>query len=443
MSAIARVLLERGWSVTGSDLHMSDVAQSLVESGAEIAIGHDAANVGQVDAVLVSSAIPADNPELVAARCRGIPILKRAEFLGRLMQDKIGIAVAGTAGKTTTTSMLVWILTQAGRDPSYIVGGVIDELGTNAHAGEGAHFVIEADEYDYMFLGLRPAVAAVTHLEHDHPDCYPTFAEMKEAFAQFVDRVPGDGLIVGATDHPHVAALLAECDAARIWRCGLGAGSDWRADGLQVDRQGGYAFQVYRDDAPWGAIRLGVPGAYNVQNALVAMAIASWLGVDKADIQRSIATFSGIARRFQILGRSGEIVVIDDYAHHPTKIRAALAAAKARYRDRPLWAVFQPHTYSRTKALWEAFCSSFAKADHVLVLDVYPARETDTLGVDVQELAQAIEHTDVRYTATTEQAVACLLAEAERDAVIMTLSAGDGNEVGIRLLDRLAAVRDR
>ena len=204
ISAIARVLLERGYRVTGSDLHMSPVAEALVASGVGVTIGHKAANITDADAVLVSSAVPEQNVELVVAQERGIPVLKRAEFLGELMSEAVGIAVAGTAGKTTTTGMLAWILVHAGLDPTFIVGGVIEGLGTNAHSGHGPHFVIEADEYDRMFLGLAPTVAAVAHLEHDHPDCYPTFAEIREAFAQFIALVPRDGLIVGGADHPGV-----------------------------------------------------------------------------------------------------------------------------------------------------------------------------------------------------------------------------------------------
>jgi UDP-N-acetylmuramate--alanine ligase len=436
ISAIARVLLEQGCTVTGSDLHMSPVAQALQDSGAEVFVGHDASQVGDVDALLISSAIPATNPEIVEAKRRGIPVYKRSEFLGQLMADKLGIAVAGTAGKTTTTSMLVWILDQAGLDPTFIVGGVIDDLRTNARAGQGRHFVIEADEYDRMFLGLKPTIGAITSLEHDHPDCYPTFAEMQQAFEQFIDLVPADGLVVGCGDHPAVAALL-EGRGSAVQTCGLGSENDWYTTEVWPNRLGGHDFEVCHDKSCWECARLRVPGLHNVQNALVALVIADWLGVEKKTICRALATFSGVGRRFQVLGQAGGVTVIDDYGHHPVKIRATLLAARARYGQRPLWAVFQPHTYSRTRALWDEFTACFAQADHVIVLDVYAAREKDTLGVEAANLAADMDHPDARHIPSFDAAADYIVAHVEPEAVVITLSAGDGNEVGRQLLEKL------
>jgi UDP-N-acetylmuramate--alanine ligase len=445
ISAIARVLLEQGSQVTGSDLYMSDVAQALIDSGAEVYIGHSAQQVGDVDIVLISSAIPEDNPEVVVAKRRGIPVYKRSDFLGHLMADKLGVAVAGTAGKTTTTSMLVWILSQAGLDPTFIVGGVIDNLSTNAAAGQGSHFVIEADEYDRMFLGLKPTVAAVTSLDHDHPDCYPTFDGMLEAFGRFIGLVPESGLIVGCGDHPAVVSLLQGQRRAPVQTCGLrrsqaggtGQENEWYSADVWPNALGGHDFEVYRRDSSWACVRLQVPGVHNVQNAFVALVIANWLGVDKEAICRGLTTFSGVRRRFQVLGQAGGITVIDDYGHHPAKIRATLSAARARYGSRPLWAVFQPHTYSRTKTLWDDFATCFAGADHVVVLDVYAARERDTLGVHAADLATAVEHADVCYIGDFQAAADWIAASAEPGAVVITLSAGDGNEVGTLLLDGL------
>jgi UDP-N-acetylmuramate--alanine ligase len=437
ISAIARVLLEQGYEVSGSDLRLSPVAKQLAQAGATVFDGHDAAQVGNADALLISSAIPASNPEVVEAKRCGIPVYKRAEFLGQLMAGKVGIAVAGTHGKTTTTSMIIWVLMQANLDPTFIVGGVMEALHTNARAGQGAHFIIEADEYDRMFLGLRPTVVVITHLEHDHPDCFPTFADMREAFEQFVGLVPENGLIVGCGDHPAVAALLKKPWPAAIQTCGLGAENDWRAVDVAPNALGGHDFSVYCGDQPWGQVRLRVPGVHNVQNALLAVAVADWVAVERAIVCHALGTFEGVQRRFQVRGEVGGVTVVDDYGHHPTKIKATLAAARARYGRRPVWAVFQPHTYSRLKALWDEFATSFADADHVIVLDVYAARERDTLGIDAADLVAEMRHPDARFVAGMEAAADDVVSRAEPDAVIITLSAGDGNEVGVRVLDKM------
>ncbi|MFL7810989.1 MAG: UDP-N-acetylmuramate--L-alanine ligase, partial [Anaerolineae bacterium] len=441
ISAIARVLLERGYRVSGSDLHLSPVAEALAASGATVMIGHQAENIGDAETLLVSSAVPEDNVEVVAARKRGIPVLKRDEFLSQLMAGTMGIAIAGTAGKTTTAGMLAWILVQGGLDPSFIVGGVIEGLGTNAQSGHGPHFVIEADEYDRMFLGLAPTVAAVTHLEHDHPDCYPTFAEMREAFARFIEPVPGNGLIVGCADHPAVRELLSLVWEAAVQTCGLSSANDWYATEVLPNPLGGHDLNVWHRGQRWHSIRLRVPGLYNVRNALVAVAIADWLGMERGTVCSALRTFTGIGRRFQVLGKVGEMVVVDDYAHHPTKIRAALSAARAHFPERPVWAVFQPHTYSRTRALWGEFVECLGQADHVIVLDVYPARETDTLGVDPAALAAQITRADARYVRDLHAAVAYLRSHVEPNAVVLSLSAGDGNQVAVRLLEQLAELQ--
>jgi UDP-N-acetylmuramate--alanine ligase len=438
ISAVARVLLERGFRVTGSDLRLSPVAQALARAGATVWQGHDATHVAGADLLLVSSAIPDDNEEILAAQEQGIPVYTRAQFLGQLMGDAVGIAIAGTAGKTTTTAMLIWILVEAGRDPTYIVGGVIGALGANAHAGSGPHFVIEADEYDRMFLGLAPTVAAVTHLAHDHPDCYPTYADIRAAFAQFVKLVPPDGLIVGCGDHQTVVELLEAVRGTQVQTCGLDSGNDWQACRVRGNAAGGHDFDVTLGGQPWGEVRIAVPGLHNVRNALVALAVAAWLGVEQAAIVRALGTFAGVGRRFEVLGEAHGVVVVDDYAHHPDKIQAALSAAKLRYPARALWAVFEPHTYSRTRALWDEFAASFGQADHVIVLDVYPARETDDLGVDPAQLADDIVDAGAHYASSYDRAVAYLLARLERHAVVVTLSAGDGNQVALRLLARLA-----
>ena len=437
ISAIARVLLEQGHHVTGSDQRLSPVAEALAASGATVHVGHDASHIGHADVVLISSAVPGTNPEVVEARRRAIPVLRRAEFLGKLMEGKIGVAVAGTHGKTTTTSMIAWILVQAGLDPTFIVGGVIQSLQTNARAGRGPHFVIEADEYDRMFLGLTPTVAAITHLEHDHPDCFPSFADMQAAFRQFVDLVPPAGLIVGCADQPAVADLMRGPFQAPAQTCGLALGSEWRAVEVRTNSLGGHDFRVLRAATEVGRMCLRVPGIHNVRNALVALAVAYWLGLEVPAISDALLSFPGVERRFETRGQAGEITVVDDYAHHPTEIRATLEAARARFGQRPLWVVFQPHTYSRLRSLWDEFVTCFVRADHVVVLDVFAARETDTLGISAAELVAQMAHPDVTYLADIEAAADYVASHAEPNAVVVTCSAGDGNRVGTRVLENL------
>ncbi|MBN1581352.1 MAG: UDP-N-acetylmuramate--L-alanine ligase [Anaerolineae bacterium] len=440
ISAIARVLLEQGIQITGSDLNLSPVALALIESGATVYPGHDASYVGDADAVLISSAVPEHNPEVVQARREGIPVFKRDAFLGQLMTDKIGIAIAGTHGKTTTTSMLTVILVEAGLDPTFIVGGIVQQLGTNAHAGKGAHFVIEADEYDRMFLGLKPAVAAVTHLEHDHPDCFPTFADMQDAFESFLDLVPADGLIVGCGDHPAVSALLQSYRTIAVQTCGLRDENDWHTARVKSNSLGGHNFEIVRRGQAWGSVRLQVPGVHNVQNALIAIAIADWLGIDQKTICQALAAFSGTQRRFEVRGEINGVVVVDDYGHHPTEINVTLGGAKIRYGNRPLWAVFQPHTFSRTKALWKAFLACFEQAEHVIVLDIYAAREKEACGISAADLAAELTrqgHPDAHYIADFDAAAEYIVQHVEPEAVVITLSAGDGNQVGQNVLSKI------
>jgi UDP-N-acetylmuramate--alanine ligase len=437
ISAIARVLLEQGHRVTGSDQQLSPVAEALVASGATVYVGHDASHIGHADLLLVSSAVSVTNPEVVEARRRAIPVLRRAEFLGQLMAGKVGVAVAGTHGKTTTTSMIAWILAQAGLDPTFIVGGVVRSWQTNARAGRGPHLVIEADEYDRMFLGLTPTVGVVTHLEHDHPDCFPSFSDMQAAFRQFLSLVPPTGLIAGCADQPAVAELLGERFEAPVQTCGLGAGNEWRAEDIEPNSMGGYDFRIVHAAAEVGRFRLQVPGIHNVRNALVAVAVVCWLRVDVQATNDALLSFPGVERRFETIGQAGGITVVDDYAHHPTEIQTTLEAARGRFGQRPLWVVFQPHTYSRLQALWDEFATCFAQADHVVVLDVYAARETDTLGVSATGLVAQMTHRDVRYSANIESAADYVACHAEPNAVVITCSAGDGNRVGTRVLDKL------
>jgi len=443
LSAIAQVLLDEGYHVSGSDQQASSVTELLAARGAHIAIGHRAENVAGADLLVVSSAIPPANPEIMAAREQGIPVAKRAELLGRMMQGRRGVAVAGTHGKTTTTGMIAQILLDAGLDPTFIVGGMIGSLGTNARAGTGP-FVIEADEYDRTFLGLQPWAAVVTNIEHDHPDCYPTFAAMFGAFSEFVEKVPDDGVLVACQDNP-AAQELGELQARKgkpVVMYGLSEEALWRAVDIQTNNAGGNDFVVLRGGQTVGLVRLRVPGLHNVVNSLAALAVSDQLGVSFSQAQDALAAFRGVMRRFEIKGEARGVTVVDDYGHHPTEIKATLAAACTHFPNRRIWAVFQPHTYSRVKAFIGDFAQAFSEADHVIVTDIYASRERDTLGVSSADIVARminVKQRNVRYIPELDDAARFLLDNVKAGDVVITLSAGDGNRVGEQLLEGLQA----
>ncbi len=366
-----------------------------------------------------------------AALAAGIPVLKRADFLGRLMSGRVGIAIAGTHGKTTTTSMLAWLLTACGKDPSYIIGGVSKNLGNNAHAGRGSAFVIEADEYDRMFLGLNPHIAVVTVMEHDHPDCYPTPEDYRAAFIDFVHRLQPGGLLITNADNPQTAALAAEISAGcRVIRYGLAENADLRALNVRRNDQGGFSFQVA--DFP-GEITLQVPGEHNVRNALAALAVAREMKIDASAAAAALANFKGTGRRFDVRGDADGVTVVDDYAHHPTEIRATLAAARARYLNRRIWAVWQPHTYSRTQTLLPEFAQAFGDADRVLVTAIYAAREKDP-GFSAAQVVDRMRHPNARYIPALADVRDALLAELHPGDVLLVLSAGDADQISTQVL---------
>jgi UDP-N-acetylmuramate--alanine ligase len=457
LSAIATVLLEQGYQVSGSDLRASPATDRLARLGATVHIGHAAPNLGDVDVVIISSAVPQDNPELAEAHRRGIPVVKRAEWLGRMMAGKRGVAVAGTHGKTTTTAMIALILRDAGLDPTFIVGGDIPQLETNAAAGKSDIFVIEADEYDRTFLGLQPEVAVVTILEWDHPDCYPTPESMHDAFRLFLGRVPQAGLVVACGDEPGVGELLqawqargagesapeaGELPALKTY--GLLGGNQWQATHVHPNPRGGYDFNVQHTDAPArggrrsGQVSLAVPGIHNVKNALAALVVADHLGISWSRAAGTLSHFTGVGRRFEEKGQVGDILVVDDYAHHPTEIRATLAAARARYPGRAIWAVFQPHTYSRTRALLDDFARAFADADHVLLVDIFAAREQDDGSIHSRDILARMSHPDAHYVGGLAEAADFLGRHLRAGDVLITLGAGDGYRIGEMVLKQAA-----
>ena len=451
LSAIARILLEMGYTVTGSDRAESPFMQDLRSAGATISIGHHAGNVAGADLVVRSSAIPDANPEVVAALAAGIPVLKRADFLGSLMEGKTGVAIAGTHGKTTTTSMIAWMLSALNQDPSFIVGGVLNNLGVNARLGEGDAFVIEADEYDRMFLGLKPAIEVVTNVEHDHPDCYPTPEDFHAAFVEFVKRLPSDGTLVACAEDAGARRLMDEAEKLNktVIAYGVkpavegGRRVDVHANILATNPQGGFTFgaEVLGSAA---TVELQVPGRHNVANALAALTVSQLLGLPLLDASQALGKFTGNGRRFELRGEAGGVTVVDDYAHHPTEIRATLAAARARYAKRRIWAIWQPHTYSRTQALFDDFAAAFGDADEVVVTEIYAAREprqefSSRQVVDAMLLRGTL-HRPAHFIAELDDVSNYLIANLRPGDVMLVFSAGDADRVSTDVLAHLKEV---
>ncbi len=429
LSAIARILLERGYEVSGSDRSLSPLALELAKAGVRIFAGHAAEQITGADLVICSSAIPDQNPELVEARRLGIPVMKRQEFLEMLLQGQDCIAVAGTHGKTTTTAMIAWMLTAMEQDPSFLIGGVSANLGVNAHAGKGVHFVIEADEYDGMFLGLRPKIAVITNIEHDHPDCYPTPESYAEAFLKFSRRLKPGGLLVVSAEDPGISELQKELGSEmRI--------QTYNLEGLEIKASETGALETRVMGIQ---LSLQVPGIHNLRNALAALAVASELGLPLQQAADALGVFRGTGRRFELRGEPAGVTVIDDYAHHPTEIRATLAAARLRYPGRRIWAVWQPHTYSRTRLLFQEFAAAFAYADFVLVTDIYAARESQPPdGFSSSQVARAIATRasgEVFYIPTLVQAQEFLTERLAPGDVLMVLSAGDADSISSAIVN--------
>jgi UDP-N-acetylmuramate--alanine ligase len=442
INPIARVMHEFGYSVSGCDAAPSPLLDPLYEMGIPVEIGHRAAHLDAYtpDALIVSSAIPADNVEVIAASRRGIPVLKRADVLCTLMEGRTGVAVAGTHGKTTTSAMLAWALLEAGLDPSFIVGGVLTNLDTNARAGGGGPFVIEADEYDRMFMGLCPQTALVTMIEMDHPDMFASLAEVRALFQEFVSLLPEDGLLIAGYDDPE-ARRLAEVASVPALTYGL-LGGDWTADTVTPNGRGGMDFIALWHGRPIAEVSLRVPGVHNVQNALGVLAAAEAFGAPVEDAAAALGEFAGVGRRFEVKGEAQDVTVVDDYAHHPTAIQATIAAAGERFPGSAIWAVWQPHTYSRTKALLDEFAASFVDADHVIITDVFRSRDTSTFGVGPEDvLARMTYHRDAQHIGPLDDVVDYLALNVRPGDVVLVLSAGDATRVCDDLLAELGGTR--
>lgn len=451
MSAIANLLLDQGNTVSGSDPGANRLTAALAVRGAQIFRGHNPDYVHGADAVLATSAVNLAHPELVAAQALGIPVLRRADLWRAWSAERPVIAVAGSHGKTTTSAMIAVALRAAGLPVGYLIGSEVPDLGGNAAWGDpAAPLVIEADEYERTFLALTPDVAVITNVEWDHPDIYPTAETYIAAFQQFAAQARDQRRIVLCHDDPGAAALgLTEATLYGIEEqlardpvsCRL-APLDWAASGLTVTPEGGMQFDIWRYDRRRFANRLAgtqalaLPGAHNVRNALAALAVADLLGADQAAAATALAQFRGTARRFEVKGNVDGITVIDDYAHHPTEVRATLAAARQRYPKRRIVAYLQPHTFSRTTALLEQWSGAVEDADVVLVGDIYAARETGAAAELAQTLAALLRttHADVRYSGDVAAATATALALLTSGDVLITLGAGDGHLVGEAIL---------
>lgn len=452
MSAIAHILLDQGHRVSGSDLQRSNLGDALIARGATIAIGHAAEHILGADALVVTSAVQAGHVELQAAQSQGIAVLKRADLWAEWSRARPVVAVAGTHGKTTTTAMIALVLTHAGLDPGFLVGGEVADLQTNARWGDpSAPLVIEADEYDRTFLALTPQIAIITNVEWDHVDIYPSQDAYEAAFRQFANSVPNPpNLIVCGDDagalriaeHPDATQYgIDEAIASDPASCRL-APLDWTAANLRDD-QDHTTFDIWRYDRRRFATRLAarqqleIAGAHNVRNSLAAWAACTALGVPPAVIGEGLARYHGAARRFEVKGQHAGILVIDDYAHHPTEVQATLAAARQRYPGRRIVAYLQPHTYSRTKALLADWPQAFAESDLVLIGDIYAAREHETLGMSAGRVAEVIGPQAIAVGGI-DQAVTQILTQLQPGDLLLTLGAGDSYRVGELVLERLS-----
>ena len=442
LSPIARILLERGQQVSGSDMLLSPMAQEVRDLGAEVHIGHKAENIQGADVVIRSSAIPEDNVEVQAALQAGISVLKRVDFLRELTAGQKVIAVAGTHGKTTTTAMITWCLNALKADPSYVVGGMVKNLHKNAHAGKGAYFVIEADEYDGMFLGLQPDILVITNIEHDHPDCYPTPQEYYQAFEKLSALIVPQGKLIACSCHPGTQRLMREvCERVTTLPYGKDVEDFYRVSAIHHNPGCGVAFNLDiqkegQDVISYSDIQLDIPGDHNALNAAAALAALHEAGFPLEVPIQALRKFSGTGRRFDIQGVEKGITVIDDYAHHPTEIRSTLSAARCRYPDSPIWAVWQPHTYSRTRELMDEFIQAFGDCDHVIVTEIYASREKPQ-DFSSRAVVDKMQHPDARQIAKLKDVSAYLCDHLRSGDILLVLSAGDADQISSDVLSYL------
>ena len=442
MSGIAEVLLTLGYKVTGSDLQASDPTRRLEELGGRIFFGHQESNVGEAQVVVISSAVSAQNPEVMAAKAKQIPVIPRAEMLAELMRLKFGVAIAGAHGKTTTTSMVANVLAQGGLDPTMVIGGKVNALGSHARLGRGDLLVAEADESDGSFLRLSPIIAAVTNLDREHLEYYGSMERINECFLEFINKVPFYGLSVLCADDDRLRALFPKI-VKRYQTYGISEPDGVRPDFFATDislNQWGAEFRAQFRGRNLGPFRLAMPGRHNVSNALVAIAIGVELDVPLDLIRKALAAYTGVERRFHLRGEVNGIMVVDDYGHHPTEIKAVLSAAKEGWRGRRLVVVFQPHRYTRTRDLLEDFAKAFAQSDVLFLTEIYAAGEQPIPGVSGAKLAEIVRaagHPSVTFVEQKDQLVEQVLPHLKSGDLVITLGAGDIWKTGPGLLARL------
>jgi UDP-N-acetylmuramate--alanine ligase len=437
MSGIAEVLINLGYQVSGSDLKESDITRRLASLGGTIAYGHRVENLSEVDVVVTSTAVDENNPEVQEAHRRKVPVIPRAEMLAELMRMKHGIAIAGTHGKTTTTSMVATVLSHGGIDPTVVIGGRLDSIGSNAKLGEGEFLVAEADESDGSFLKLSPTIAVVTNVDEDHLDYYSDLDEIRSTFLDFINKVPFYGLVVLCLDDENLQGMIPEVKK-RLVTYGLTSQADFQASEIehQADRT---SFLVHCRGEALGRLSIRMPGRHNVLNALAAVAVGMELEMPFASIAEGFQDFGGVQRRFEVKGEAQGIMVVDDYGHHPVEIKATLAAARSGWNRRVV-AVFQPHRYSRTEALFDDFVTAFYQADHIAVMDIYAAGEKPRPEVSAEKLADGINshgHKSCCYTGDLEATIEHLQAVLQPGDIVITLGAGSVWQVAANLLDLL------
>jgi UDP-N-acetylmuramate--alanine ligase len=440
MSGIAEVLLNLGYTVSGSDLKLSGVTRQLATLGATVSEGHASAHVEGANVVVTSTAVADDNPEVLEARRLGVPVIPRAEMLAELMRLKYGVAVAGSHGKTTATSMVALVLDKGGLDPTVVVGGRLGTLGSGARLGKGDFMVAEADESDRSFLKLSPTVAVVTNIDREHLDTYRDLTDIQETFLGFVNKVPFYGSAVLCLDDPPLQDLLPRVER-RVVTYGISPQASVSVRDLEVAATGS-TYTATFDGEALGPVTLPVPGTHNVANSLAAVAVGLDLDVSFGAIQAGLATFAGVDRRFQERGEAGGVLVVDDYGHHPTEIRVTLETLRRRAGDRRTVVLFQPHRFSRTQALWDDFCRAFHLADRLLLTDVYPASEPPIPGIDAEALARSIAergHREVTFAGDLDAATEQLTREVRDGDVVLTLGAGSVWTAGEELLRRRGA----
>lgn len=438
MSGIATILSERGHTVSGSDMVISQATRRLERAGIRVFEGHAEGNIGQAQLVIATAAAEAGNVERAEAARRGVPVISRAQAIARLVEGTRTLAIAGSHGKTTSSAIAVAVLRAAGLDPTFLVGGEVRGIDASAAAGRDPYAVIEADEFARAFLEYEPEVAVITNVEPDHLDYFGSYETLRETFAAFARRVSPSGRLVICADSPDLAGVVAGASPpAAVETYSVEREATWRAIDIRANDRGGHDFAVLYDGSDYGRFSLTLPGMHNVANATGVIAAASALGLPRDAVARGIAGALGAGRRFDRMGEAGGIDVYDDYAHHPTEVRATLAAARARFPGRRIVVCFQPHTEARTRYLFAEFRSCFAAADALVVLDTFAARHTGTEGESAETLARAIERPAASYAATHEAARDAILAELRTGDVLFTMGAGDVDRLGPMVLDAL------